>query len=388
MLVNLYPDGDIEEVAITDFGSCSPLLVTVKNRKDALNVTDFHSHATTAPFRAHELWDVPSEFVVTGKADAFSVGCCHYFNMVGKQPFDFNVGKIVLPKGWGTYFGDFAVECALGLTLRNPGERMGLGECKRAIERGGIDGVMRKLIEIEYGVELKRERGEYTFKKNKRGRGGGGVVGNFADFEAFHETPGGMGEGGTKGEGGGDKGMEGEDEFGSFQGSPVQVSADVSTPTKDAKEENKGRKTSTFVPTSPPISPTSGRRKGAVKMLRPRGWGINGRKLVMKTIWVSLDETELVLHKTSLNSSKNHLTLNLPSTDMVDVSISHTLKEGDSALDVGGEVGDTCFVVSYSDVNEECGGGRVELYAKDMRDAENWQRGVAANWERARGQGM
>ena len=209
MLVNLYPDGDIEEVAITDFGSCSPLLVTVKNRKDALNVTDFHSHATTAPFRAHELWDVPSEFVVTGKADAFSVGCCHYFNMVGKQPFDFNVGKIVLPKGWGTYFGDFAVECALGLTLRNPGERMGLGECKRAIERGGIDGVMRKLIEIEYGVELKRERGEYTFKKNKRGRGGGRLLGTLLTLRHFTKHRGGWGREVLRVKGGGIRGWKG-----------------------------------------------------------------------------------------------------------------------------------------------------------------------------------
>ena len=69
---------------------------------------------------------------------------------------------------------------------------------------------------------------------------------------------------------------------------------------------------------------------------------------------------------------------------MVDVSISHTIKEGDPFISLGAGVGDTCFIISYSDPEEECGGGRVELFAKNRQDAENWKTRIECNWVIAR----
>ena len=118
-------------------------------------------------------------------------------------------------------------------------------------------------------------------------------------------------------------------------------------------------------------------------MLRPRGWGINGRKLVMKTVWLSLTSDQLVLHKTSLDSSKEHASLHLGETDFVDASLSHIVEAGSNEIsDVGAKAGEACFIVSYSDPKSETGGGRFELYSKDKNEAEEWCTYVMSCWQK------
>ena len=181
VLLNVSDSGEIK-TAITDFGSCGPLTVDVSSRKEALSVMDFHSRCTTAPYRAPELWDVPSDGCeLSGKSDVFSLGCLHYFNTFGKQAFDFNVGKITLPEG-RRCFGVFEVEICLGMVLLNPGERMGVEECLDALEAGEIGRELRGFVEREYRVELKRERGDYDVG------GTGGVEDGFGDFAMFRQV--------------------------------------------------------------------------------------------------------------------------------------------------------------------------------------------------------
>ena len=93
-----------------------------------------------------------------------------------------------------------------------------------------------------------------------------------------------------------------------------------------------------------------------------------------------------MLHKTALGTSKSHFSLDLASTDLVDVSIANSVQSGSPSISLGAKAGDTAFVVSYSDPGEDSGGGRVELFAKDREDAENWQARIMGDWERARGE--
>ena len=65
--------GDGEPI-LTDFGSCGDCEELVADRRQALAAMDFYSRSTTAPYRAPELWDIPSGAALTHKADAFSAG--------------------------------------------------------------------------------------------------------------------------------------------------------------------------------------------------------------------------------------------------------------------------------------------------------------------------
>ncbi|GMH84290.1 hypothetical protein TrST_g709 [Triparma strigata] len=346
--------------AITDFGSCGPAEVRISNRKGALMAMDFHSRATTAPYRAPELWDIPSTpHSLTQKSDCFSVGCILYFMLFKKPAFDFNVGKPVLPQGV-KYFGDFATELALALMINDPDHRLSYTQTLEAIASKSIPGVTKSFLEDEFRTELKMERGDFSKKTTAKKP----VVDvNFADFEHasfLGSTPTAMPEAPPRPQ------RNSIDEWGSFQGSPEPTT----TTTMNAPP----------VPPVPP-SPSSKRRKGAAKMLRPRGWGINGRKLVMKTIWVSLTLDVLTLHKTALDTSKEHVSLKLAETEFLDVSLGHVVEKGSEQIrEVGAKAGEACFVISYSDPKSETGGGRLELFGRDKEDAEAWQRLIMSNW--------
>ncbi len=52
---------------VTDFGSATPLEMSVKSRSDALKAQDYASVHTTASFRAPELFDTPHPCIIDGR---------------------------------------------------------------------------------------------------------------------------------------------------------------------------------------------------------------------------------------------------------------------------------------------------------------------------------
>lgn len=73
---------------VVDLGSCSPATVTVKNRQQALSVTDFALQHCTLAYRAPELLDVQTNTTITEKTDIWSLGCLLYCCCFGYSPFE------------------------------------------------------------------------------------------------------------------------------------------------------------------------------------------------------------------------------------------------------------------------------------------------------------
>lgn len=88
-----YPYGRWSDVSqspavLMDFGSVTPSIVVISDRKDALQTQEDAERYTTAPYRAPELWDVPSSCVIDSKVDVWAAGCVLYYSIVGETPFE------------------------------------------------------------------------------------------------------------------------------------------------------------------------------------------------------------------------------------------------------------------------------------------------------------
>eukprot|EP00775_Hariotina_reticulata_P010618 gene10618-10776_t len=75
------------EAVLMDFGSARRLPVEVSSRADALALQEEAEAHCTATYRAPELFDVPSQCVLEGKADVWALGCTLYALMYGASPF-------------------------------------------------------------------------------------------------------------------------------------------------------------------------------------------------------------------------------------------------------------------------------------------------------------
>lgn len=60
---------------LTDFGSAGPLTVTISSRQEALRLQEEAQAQCTMPYRAPELYDVPSSCIVDERIDVWSLGC-------------------------------------------------------------------------------------------------------------------------------------------------------------------------------------------------------------------------------------------------------------------------------------------------------------------------
>ena len=80
--------GFLPHAVLMDFGSVAPAVVAVTSRIEALAVQEEAERHTTAPYRAPELWDVPSSCVIDSKVDIWAAGCVLYYLMVGETPFE------------------------------------------------------------------------------------------------------------------------------------------------------------------------------------------------------------------------------------------------------------------------------------------------------------
>lgn len=88
-----YPYGKWSDVSeapavLMDFGSVTPGVVVISDRRSALQTQENAERYTTAPYRAPELWDVPSSCTIDTKVDVWAVGCVLYYCIVGETPFE------------------------------------------------------------------------------------------------------------------------------------------------------------------------------------------------------------------------------------------------------------------------------------------------------------
>ncbi|KAK6454269.1 serine/threonine protein kinase [Scheffersomyces xylosifermentans] len=73
---------------LVDLGSCSRARLRIKNRQQALTLTDFAQEHCTLPYRAPELLDVATNTEITEKTDIWSLGCLIYSCCFGFSPFE------------------------------------------------------------------------------------------------------------------------------------------------------------------------------------------------------------------------------------------------------------------------------------------------------------
>lgn len=79
---------------LMDFGSARPARVTVRERREALAQQESAAAECTAPFRAPELWDTPSQCELDERVDVWSLGCTIFAACAGgRSPFEYSMGE-------------------------------------------------------------------------------------------------------------------------------------------------------------------------------------------------------------------------------------------------------------------------------------------------------
>ncbi|XP_057517389.1 uncharacterized protein LOC130798427 [Amaranthus tricolor] len=78
---------------LMDFGSARPARRQIQSRAEALQLEEWASEHCSAPFRAPELWDCPSQCNIDERTDIWSLGCTLYAIMYGVSPFEYALGE-------------------------------------------------------------------------------------------------------------------------------------------------------------------------------------------------------------------------------------------------------------------------------------------------------
>jgi serine/threonine kinase 16 len=100
---NMLLTEDKEELVLMDLGSVASGHVTISSRQEAIALQDHCAQTCTAMYRAPELFEVPSECVITVKTDIWSLGCSIYAAAFGTSPCDGSAlsamsGRIMFPR--------------------------------------------------------------------------------------------------------------------------------------------------------------------------------------------------------------------------------------------------------------------------------------------------
>lgn len=94
---------DHEQKAILmDLGSVAPARLTITSRKEAVALQELCAETVTAPFRAPELFDPPSDAVIDERTDVWALGCTIFAMAYRNSPFDGSMtaavgGQVVFP---------------------------------------------------------------------------------------------------------------------------------------------------------------------------------------------------------------------------------------------------------------------------------------------------
>ncbi|KAG5602228.1 hypothetical protein H5410_033598 [Solanum commersonii] len=78
---------------LMDFGSARPARRQIRSRSEALQLQEWAAEHVSAPFRAPELWDCPSQCDIDERTDIWSLGCTLYAIMYGVSPFEYALGE-------------------------------------------------------------------------------------------------------------------------------------------------------------------------------------------------------------------------------------------------------------------------------------------------------
>ncbi|KAM0942607.1 putative transferase, protein kinase NAK family [Dioscorea sansibarensis] len=78
---------------LMDFGSAQPARKEIHSRSEALQLQEWAAEHCSAPFRAPELWDCPSNAKIDERTDIWSLGCTLYAIMYGVSPFEYVLGE-------------------------------------------------------------------------------------------------------------------------------------------------------------------------------------------------------------------------------------------------------------------------------------------------------
>jgi len=74
---------------LMDFGSATPAKMQIRTQSEALQLQEWASKNSHAPFRAPELWNCSTHADIDQRIDIWSLGCTFYAIMYGVSPFEY-----------------------------------------------------------------------------------------------------------------------------------------------------------------------------------------------------------------------------------------------------------------------------------------------------------
>ena len=80
--------GDGDTPVLMDFGSCAPARKKISSRTEALLLQEDAAQNCSMPYRAPELFDVPSDATIDERTDVFSLGATLYAMVFSYSPFE------------------------------------------------------------------------------------------------------------------------------------------------------------------------------------------------------------------------------------------------------------------------------------------------------------